>query len=202
VRRIPACAFRDPVSAPPTSSNQLAAAEPARWFAEEVQPHAGDLKDYIRRVFPHLRDVEDVVQESYLRIWRQRAIEPIRSARAFLFTVAQHIALDGLRRRRRSPIAFVAAPEALSVADGAPTAADRLDDEERIALLIAALDALPARCREVVVLRKLKCRSELETATLLGISPKGVETQLGRGLERCRRYFQRRGADDLFRHGA
>jgi RNA polymerase sigma factor (sigma-70 family) len=167
-----------------------------------VQPHGSALKEYIRHAFPSLPDVEDVVQESYLRLWRQRAVEPIRSARAFLFSVAQRIAIDGLRRRRRSPVESVATLTALNVADETPAAPDRLDDDEKIALLIAAIDALPARCREVVILRKLKLLSQRETAAQLGISEKGVENQLARGLERCRAHLRRHGAEHLFRHGA
>ncbi len=187
---------------PPTGPDQIAVSDSARWFAEEAQPHGPALKDYVRRAFPTLRDVDDVVQESYLRLWRRRAEEPIRSARAFLFSVAQRIALDGLRRRRRSPVDSIASLEALPVADETPVAPERLGEEEKIALLVAAIDALPGRCREVVVLRKLHLLSQRETAARLGISEKGVENQLARGLERCRVWLRRHGAEHLFRHDA
>jgi RNA polymerase sigma-70 factor (ECF subfamily) len=190
------------LSSPPTAPDQLAATDTSRWFAEEVQPHGSALKSYIRRAFPTLPDVDDVVQESYLRVWQQRAVEPIRSARAFLFSVAQHIAIDGLRRRRRSPVDSVASLAALNIADDTPAAPERIGEDEKVALLIAAIDALPARCREVVVLRKLKLLSQRETAAQLGISEKGVENQLARGLERCRTWLRRHGAARHFRHGA
>lgn len=167
-----------------------------------MQPHSSALKDYIRHAFPTLPDVDDVVQESYLRVWQQRAVEPIRSARAFLFSVAQHIAIDSLRRRRRSPVDSVASLAALNIADEAPAAPERLGEDEKIALLIAAIDALPERCREVVILRKLKLLSQRETAAQLGISEKGVENQLARGLDRCRTWLRRHGAEHHFRHGA
>jgi RNA polymerase sigma factor (sigma-70 family) len=195
-------AFPCRLSSPPTAPDQLAATDPSRWFSEEVQPHGSALKDYIRHAFPTLHDVDDVVQESYLRLWRHRAVEPIRSARAFLFSVAQRIAIDGLRRRRRSPVDSVATLAALNIADDTPAAPERLGDDEKIALLIAAIDALPARCREVVILRKLKLLSQRETAARLGISEKGVENQLARGLERCRCYLRHHGARHHFRHGA
>lgn len=191
-----------PLSSPPTVPEHIAATTPSRWFAEEAEPHGSALKHYIRKAFPTLRDVDDVVQESYLRLWRQRAVEPIRSARAFLFSVAQRIAVDGLRRQKRSPVESVAALDALPVTDEAPTAAERLDEEEKIALIIAAIDALPERCREVVILRKLKLCSQRETAARLGISEKGVENQLARGLERCRAHLRRHGAGRHFLHDA
>lgn len=188
------------MSLPPTGPDHLAVSDSARWFSEEAQPHGPALKDYIRRAFPSLRDVDDVVQESYLRLWRRHAEEPIRSARAFLFSVAQRIAIDGLRRRRRSPIDSFASLAELNIADDTPAAPEQLGEDEKIALLVAAIDALPARCREVVVLRKLHLLSQRETAARLGISEKGVENQLARGLERCRLWLRHRDAEHHFRH--
>lgn len=67
--------------------------EQAQWFANEVHAHASQLKAYLRGAFPSVRDVDDVVQESYLRIWKARAIHPIESAKTFLFTIARRVAL-------------------------------------------------------------------------------------------------------------
>lgn len=189
------------MSPPPTSFEQSAATEQTRWFAEEVHPHDSALKSYLRSSFPAIRDVEDIAQESYIRMWKQRAAEPIRSAKAFLFRVAQHLALDTLRRERRSPLETVGDLAALNVLDHAPGVHERLSQNEKIQLLIEAIDALPARCREVVILRKLKLVSQREAAALLGISEKGVEIQLARGLTRCREFLQARGVTHFFRNG-
>jgi len=62
----------------------------ARWFEEQVQPQGAQLKSYLRGSFPSIEDVDDIVQESYLRIWKARAAQPIESARAFLFRVARN----------------------------------------------------------------------------------------------------------------
>lgn len=199
------------MSTPPTASDQSAgvassgiaglvssAPEPARWFAEEVHPHDSSLKNFLRSSFPAVRDVDDVVQESYLRIWRARAAEPIRCAKAFLFTIAQHVALDFVRRERRSPIHSTDDLAALEVLEEKPAAADTLGRAEKIQLLIAAIDSLPRRCREVVILRKLKLVPQRDVAARLGISEKGVENQLARGIERCRIYLEKRGVTDFY----
>ncbi|HRE82682.1 MAG TPA: sigma factor, partial [Opitutaceae bacterium] len=77
--------------------------EHARWFIEEVQPHEPRLRAYLRRNFPQLHDVDDVVQESYLKICRARIEGRLNSARGFLFTTARNLALDVFRRSRASP---------------------------------------------------------------------------------------------------
>jgi RNA polymerase sigma factor (sigma-70 family) len=174
------------VSPTPTSCEQSARTDETRWFVDEVHTHDIALKRYLRSSFPALRDVEDIAQESYLRIWKQRAADPIRSAKGFLFNIAHRLALDRLRRIRHSPIDPVANVDQLPVLDHAPSPYETLGRREKVQLLIDAIDALPARCRDVVILRKLQLLSQRETAARLGISEKGVEIQLARGLERCR----------------
>lgn len=168
------------------------------WFADEVHAHDASLKNFLRASFPRVHDVDDVVQESYLRLWKVRAAKPIRSAKAFLFTIAQHVALDFVRRERRSPIQAVGNLAELDVVEDRPAAAETLGRSEKIQLLIEAIDALPARCREVVILRKLRLVPQREVAARLGISEKGVENQLARGLERCRAFLRKRGVTDFF----
>ncbi len=170
----------------------------AQWFAHEVRPHEPALRSYLRGAFPGVRDVDDVVQESYARLWRRQVREPIKSGRAFLFTIARRLVFDLLRHQRSSPIDVVEDVEGLGVQDARPAVAERLAESEKLALLIEAIDALPARCRDVVMLRKLQLLPQREVAARLGISEKGVEIQLARGLARCRSYLQERGLHSLF----
>jgi RNA polymerase sigma factor (sigma-70 family) len=192
------------VSTPHLSSERTgtatAATEHVRWFTTEVHTHDSSLKSYLRGSFPALQDVEDIAQESYIRVWRYRATEPIRCVRAFLFKIAERLALDVVRRQRRSPLEAVGDLPALYVLDDGPTADESITRQEKIDLLVAAIDSLPARCRAVVIHRKLEFRSQRETAALLGISEKGVENQLARGLDRCREFLRRRGMKNFFGH--
>lgn len=173
----------------------------AQWFSEEVQPHEPSLRAYLHASFPSVHsEIDDVVQTSYLRIWRKRAEEPIQSAKAFLFTIARHLAVDLVRRAKRSPIEAVGDLASLDVIDDKVSIADAVSHAERVRLLVAAIDALPPRCREVMVLRKLKFLPQREVAARLGISEAGVEIQLTRGIVRCRDYLGRRGVSSCFGH--
>jgi RNA polymerase sigma-70 factor (ECF subfamily) len=167
--------------------------EQARWFAEEVHPHRGALRAYLLRSFPGVRDVDDVVQDSFLRIWTARASRQIGCARAFLFKIARHRALDLLRHDCASPIIAVRDLAALSVAGDGRSPADALTTAEKIELVAEAIADLPDRCREIVVLRKLHGRSQREVATQLGISERTVEVQVARGVRRCGQNLRRLG---------
>jgi RNA polymerase sigma-70 factor (ECF subfamily) len=167
--------------------------EHRRWFADEVQPHDAALRSYVRGAFPAVRDVDDVVQESYLRIWRSSATVPIRCARAFLFTIARNIALKRVGRQRVSPEIVVGDLAALGIVAEGHDAAETAARNETFLLLIEALATLPPRCREITVLRKLKGVPQKEIAARFGIAEKTVEEQVSRGVKRCEDYLRRCG---------
>lgn len=98
----PAAAFSAPPCLAPAPESPAPPAARDRWFEEEVQPHESALRSWLRGQFPQLADLDDVVQESYLRLLRtrQRQADAIRNVRTFLFGIARHVAIETFRRRR------------------------------------------------------------------------------------------------------
>ena len=172
------------------------------WFKSEVHTHDNQLKAYLRGSFPKMRDVDDVVQESYLRVWQKRAEEPIKSAKAFLFTVARRLAIDWIRHDRVTAIDQVDNLEGLAVYDNGNSAADAVTRSDLIDLLVDAVDALPPRCRDVMILRKFKLLSTYETAHRLGLSEHTVAVHCIRGSNRVREYLAARGINTVLGHGS
>ena len=170
------------------------------WFAKEVQPHGPSLRSYVRRSFPTVNDVDDVVQESFLRIWKARLAQPIHSSKAFLFKVARHLALDLVRRGQVSPINHVRDFSALNVVDDSRGVSDSADANEKMLVLADAVASLPTRCREIVILRKFKGLSQKEVAAHFGLSERTVEVQVARGVKRCEEYLRKRGINSLYGH--
>ena len=163
----------------------------SQWFSDEVYPHDSSLKAYLRSSFPAVRDVEDVVQESYLRVWRRQLARPIASAKGFLFQVARHVALDLLRHENRSPFIPVVDLAGLTVMEDGPSVAEQACTHEEISVLAAAIDSLPGRCREIFILRKLQDVPQKEIARRLEISEQTVEVQIGRANRRCEEFLRR-----------
>jgi RNA polymerase sigma-70 factor (ECF subfamily) len=166
----------------------------ARWFAQEVQPHEPALRSVLRRLVASLSDVDDIIQESYLRILRARERVPIRSSKAFLFTTARNAAHD-LRRRGAvaNPIVFEETDESRVLQDERPDAAATACHQQEMALLEEAIRELPERCRQVFLLRKIQELPQKEIARRLGISESTVETLVAKGAARCAEYLRRRG---------
>src|SRR5687767_11822159 len=78
-------------------SNQ---AEESRWFTENAQPHGEALRAYLRARYPSLPDVDNIVQESLVRLWRAHQTRPVEWSKGMLFTLARNLAIDVLRRQQ------------------------------------------------------------------------------------------------------
>lgn len=167
--------------------------EQARWFAEEVRPQELELRNWLRRRFPWLTDIDDLVQETYIRLVRAKRQGRIKHAKAYLFTTARNAALDQARRNRIAPIESVAEMESLGVLEGERDAIATITHREKLEILANAIESLPERCRLVVKLRKLQGLPYEEIAQRLGVSVHTVNAQLVKGMTLCRDYLRRHG---------
>lgn len=186
------------IAKPAAATDSMHAVQDVSWFENDVRPHEESLRSYLRNSYPTIRDVDDLVQESFLRIWKARLAEPIRSSKAFLFEVARHLALDFVRRRQVSPVDHVRDLSTLNVIEEGRNAAELADTNEKFLALADAIATLPARCREIVILRKFKGLSQREVAMQLGLSERTVEVQVARGVKRCEDYLRKRGINCLY----
>lgn len=171
---------------PPESS------EHAEWFSAEVLPHESDLRAYLRHSFPSLRDVDDLIQETYARIVRAKTAGKITEARPYLFTTARNAACDWFRRSKVIPFTE-SRIEHVSASDPAETAPASLELQQELELLQEAIRSLPNRCRQVLTLCRLYGLSHREVALQLGISEHTVHAQVALGVLRCRDFFRARG---------
>lgn len=177
----------------PTESASALPSSAARWFAEEVEPHEFRLRAWLAGRFPQLRDVDDVIQDAYVRLFRARRQGAIRSVPAFLFTAARNAALDGFRRQKTIAADPLDDGTGASVLEERPDAAESAAASQELELLAEAIRRLPHRCRQVLTLRKIYGLSQREVAARLGISEHTVEVQMGKGARRCAEFLRAQG---------
>ncbi len=183
----------DPSPLPSTGLSAAGVPDVSRWFEEEVRPHESALRAYLQARFPTLGDHDDLVQETYARLLRERARGGVRYTRALLFTAARNAAFDLFRRRGARPTEAVTESVERSVLAEQPGAAEQVDQRYELEVLADAVRALPDRCREVVMLRYLDDLSYKEIAAQLGISPETVKVHMAKGMRRCAAFFAERG---------
>lgn len=168
------------------------ASEQTRWFLEEVQPHESKLRGWLHARFPSLPDVDDLVQEAYARLVRAHARGDVANPKSYLFATARNAALDIFRRNKVISFERVEEIDDRSVLEQSPDVAETLSRTQDLELLAEAVQALPQRCRHVLVLQKIHGLSYREIAARLGISERTVNAQIAKGVLRCRDFVRAR----------
>jgi len=173
-----------------------------RWFAEEVQAHESSLRAVLRRSVTSLSDVDDLIQESFIRVLRAREKKPIEKSKSFLFAVARNAMRDLMRRRAVAGEISVTETVSMGVLDDKPGVVDLVIRQQELDLLAEAVRSLPERCRQVFLLRKIQNLSQREIASRLSISENTVETLVAKGARRCADYLLARGVGPNDDHGS
>ena len=168
----------------------LQTSDDTRWFTEEVQPHEHSLRAFMRAAAPSPVDVDDMLQDSYLRLLRAKASGPIRCVRALLFAIARNTVRDSVRRKLANREVLGTELDSYPVLESAGVV-EIVGRRQEQRLLAEAIQALPERCREVLFLRKNQGLSQREIAARLGITENTVESLVSRGLRRCANHLRK-----------
>jgi len=157
-----------------------------RAFGELVERYRGSMMRLAFNVLRDASEAEDVVQETFERLWtRAPDWRPRKNTGffAWLARIALNLAIDRVRRRR--PVEFVD--------PGDPTAADHPDAEQRLLAkeigrrIAEALRMLPERQRTAFALCQIERMSNAAAAERLGVSVGALELLLVRARRTMRR---------------
>ncbi len=147
--------------------------------------HESFLKRFLKRFLSRPQDIEDVVQDTYLKARCAEERQVISSPKAFLFRIARNEALKELRKKSRRITDYIEdldEPEALH---GGASAEDEAIAKQRFGVFCQSVIDMTPKCRRVFLMCKVYGLSYKEIAAQLGISVSGVEKHVARGLEIC-----------------
>lgn len=149
--------------------------------------HWGVLVDYVARIVREADEAEDVVQQTFLKVWEERASWRSRGrVTGYLHQIARNLALNAqrdLRARRRWEES--GAPGYLNAARP-PTPSQALEEGAMREEVEAAIDALHPRRREVFVLSRFSGLTYREIASTMGIAPQTVANHMSAALDELR----------------
>ncbi|PTX97676.1 sigma-70 family RNA polymerase sigma factor [Opitutus sp. ER46] len=174
--------------------------EQAGWFCQFLQPHEAMLRSWLKSRFPGA-DVDDIIQEAYVRVLAARATTPMDSPKAFLFATARNLALGRLRHERVAGQGGLAEIDADGILDDGADVSESVARAQELEILTQAIQSLPTRCRQIITLRKIYGLSQKEVAARLGIAEHTVEAQGTIGLRKIAEYFERLERARPPRHG-
>ena len=100
----------------------------------------------------------------------------------FVLTIARNLLINRVRRERIVPIEAVADLDALGVAIDQPGPDRVVMARESLRRVQAALDRLPPRARDVIVLKQIEGLSRREIAERIGIGDETVKWHLARAM--------------------
>ncbi|WP_339071118.1 RNA polymerase sigma-70 factor [Chitinophaga sp. 212800008-4] len=167
-------------------------------YKELFHSQYNDLCNYAYSFLKDDAAAEDVVQETFIRLWeKHQGLIGIPNIKAYLFRAVRNNSISVLRKQNTEEAGN----------KGFEWVADYADDPEHREienarphyeqLLREAIANLPPQCREVFTCCRLEGMTHQQTAVKLGLSAKTVENYMGRALKLLRKYLQKYGLPAL-----
>jgi RNA polymerase sigma factor (sigma-70 family) len=152
------------------------------WFVREVLPLEAALKQFLRRHWRNKTEIDDLCQEVYARVFEAAQRQLPYPVKPFVFAAARNLLIDQIRHKQVVSIEAVPELDSLNVAIDEPWPDRSAMAREELRRLQAALDRLPPRCRDAVVMRKIEGLSRPEIAVRMGIAENTVNSYLTEGM--------------------
>lgn len=154
------------------------------------------MRSSLARAVQHIvppKEIEDIVQETYVRVCQVGGKNEIKSPRSFIYKTARNLALDHVKRAEsRLAVSFDATedselPTSQLLAD---STLDQACSEEEFSRFCDGVRYLPVRCRRAFVLKKVYGYSQREIAKVMQISERTVEKHISSGIKRCMYFME------------
>lgn len=163
-----------------------------RLFQETFYKYYEPLCKYAFTIVKEPHSCEDIVQETFLRVWEKKQnLIGSEELTWYLYTAIRNNCLSFLEKKQRTVLgdingqAFIETP-----GERLPTSTTPETDYDT--LLKNALENLPPKCREVFVLSRVSNLTYKQISDSLGISIKTVENQMGKALKILRAHIKQK----------
>jgi RNA polymerase sigma-70 factor (ECF subfamily) len=139
-----------------------------------------------RRSGNHIPDAEDVAQDACMRALRLAQPQAVRKPAHYLMRIVANLFIDMQRGRKRESSLFQSLTAGELRAGAAFDPERILAGKQELEHVLAAIDALPPRCREAFTLHRFQGLSYAAVARHMGVSTNTVEKQIAEAMHRLR----------------
>lgn len=160
-------------------------------LSQALLEHYSNLLGFVRRKVRSGEVAQDIVQETWLRISTLPQEQGIDNPRAFLYRVANNLALDYLRQDQFQRRYLHDEEISDTISDPTQEQERRLIAQQQLERINMLIEQLPPKCREAFLLRKVRHWEVEQIANHMGISKNMVEKYLRRALTHCQQGLQR-----------
>ena len=165
---------RNPAGAP--------ASEVEAWFVLEVLPLEASLMRFLQSSCSNPADVADMRQDVYTNVIAAARQSIPKRTKSFLFTTARNLLIDRVRHERIVSIDTVADLDELGLVAEEPSQERAVVARDELRRVRAAIDRLPPKCRETILLRRVEGLAGREIALRMGISEFAVSHYVDNGM--------------------
>lgn len=155
--------------------------EALEWFIDRYSAYVGTVVNNILKGSMSHEDVEEVVSDVFVTLWRSASKLYPLNLKGYLSRVARSLSMQKLRER----VAELPLDEDILILDD-DSLFDRLDKEERDEQVRKAVWSLPQPDREIFLRFYYYCQSVSEIAEQMKMNQSTIKTRLRRGRERLR----------------
>ncbi|HTO39580.1 MAG TPA: sigma-70 family RNA polymerase sigma factor [Rhizomicrobium sp.] len=152
------------------------------WFVREVLPLEAMLMHFLHQNWRNKADLEDFRQEIYAQLLQAAETALPERTRPFVFATARNLLINRVRREQIVPIDAVADMDSFALASDEPGPDRNVIARDTLRKLHLALDRLPPRAREAVVMRRIEGLSRSEIAQRMGITERTVAEHIANGM--------------------
>ena len=162
-------------------------------YADLVRRHVDKVYGYMLKLTASPEDAEDLVQETFLRVWNKSTTYKVGRVRftTWLFTIAHNKFIDLYRKKKDRKEVY---DEQVFVGN----LEDLLQQEEKARALSESLSNLPENQRVAILLSHSQGFTNAEIATILGSSVRAVESILSRGRKTLRKLLTEKISCDTY----
>lgn len=189
-RRIDAGRSATRISHYPMALNE----EQREWFEKKLKVHEPMIRNWLQSRYGAALDVDDVIQESFLRVFEALERAEVSSPKAFFFAVARNAAVDQMRKSKLATTEMRGEWDELEFLDESEGIEETVARNQELELLTEAIQSLPERCRRIFTLCKVYGMSYKQIGKEMGISPHTVSAQITIGVSKVTAYLNERDA--------
>lgn len=144
----------------------------------------------VSRIVPP-KEVEDIVQETYVRLCQIKTPESIAKPKSFLYRTAKNLALDHIKRAETRLVDEM--PDdasAIEPGEDIDTTFQAVASQKEFSQFCEAVRDLPVQCQKVFVLKKVYGYSQKEIAKKMQLSESTVEKHIALGIKKCTQFMR------------
>lgn len=162
-------------------------------FQEAFLECSKALKSIVFKYVKRPEDVEDIVQETFVKSFQAQQKSTIRNLKAYFFTTARNLSFKHQALHANKITDYLEDLGLSEVYDTSGALEDEVEAHEQFGIFCEAVRDLPLQCRRVFIMKKIYGLSHDEITKRLGISVSVSNQYLAKGIARCTLYMQERG---------